>query len=73
MVEGGFSQTTPAPNGFGKWVELASKRFNSRNLTPRHGSFMAAILCDKFGVKSSLNGNSVMLSFPTNTLPAAEN
>jgi hypothetical protein len=72
MVEGGFSQTTPAPHGFGKWVEVASKRFNSRNLTSRHGSFMAAILCEEFGVESSLEGNSVILTFPTNTRPATQ-
>jgi hypothetical protein len=70
-VEGGFSQTNPAPGGFGKWVEGASNRFNSRKLTSRHGSFVAAILCQEFGVKSSLKGNSVMLTFPTSTRSAA--
>ena len=72
-VEGGFSETSPAPNGFGKWVEDTSKRFNSQNLTSRHGSFMAAILCAEFAVQSSLKGNSVMLTFPTNTRPATQN
>jgi hypothetical protein len=70
-VDGGFSETNPAPDGFGKWVEVASKRFNSRNLSPRHGSFMAAILCEEYGVRSALRGKSIVLTFPTDTRPGA--
>jgi hypothetical protein len=69
-VEGGFSETNPALNGFGKWVEVASRRFNSRNLSPRHGSFVAAILCEEYGVNSTLRGKSVLLTFPTDSRPA---
>jgi len=72
-VEGGFSETIPAPRGFGKWVEVTSKCFNSRNLTSRHGSFMAAILCEEFEVESALDGNSVVLTFPANTRSATRN
>lgn len=72
-VKGGFSETTPSPVGFGKWVEVTSRRFNSQNLTSRHGSFMAAILREEFGVESGLEDNSVVLTFPTDTRPATNN
>src|SRR5467141_4177666 len=57
-VPGGFRQDDPPPGGFGEWVQNASLTLNSRKLTPRHGSFMAAILCDEARVKPSLDGNA---------------
>jgi hypothetical protein len=63
-VDGGFSQDAPPDGGFGEWVETESPRFNSRKLTPRHGSFMAAILCEEFGVQSANHGKKVVLTFP---------
>jgi hypothetical protein len=63
-VKGGFKQDDPPSGGFGEWVQNQSERLNSNKLTPRHGSFMAAILCDESGVKSSLDGNAVILQFP---------
>lgn len=63
-VYGGFKQDDPPSGGFGEWVRNESPRLNSRKLTPRHGSFMAAILCDEAGVKWSLEGNAVVLHFP---------
>jgi hypothetical protein len=63
-VKGGFSEDNPIKDGFGEWVRDASSRLNSRTLSPRHGSFMAAILCSEAGVKSTLDGNPVVLQFP---------
>lgn len=63
-VDGGFSQDAAPLEGFGKWVEMASKNANSRKLSPRHGSFMAAILCKEFGVRSTHQGHKVVLTFP---------
>jgi hypothetical protein len=63
-VTGGFKMDDPPPAGFGAWVESTSARLNSMKLTPRHGSFIAAILCDEAGVKSWLDGNAVWLRFP---------
>jgi hypothetical protein len=63
-VMGGFSEDDPIKGGFGEWVRDASSRLNSRTLSPRHGSFMAAILCSEAEVESSLDGNAVVLQFP---------
>lgn len=63
-VKGGFKMDDPPVGGFGEWLQNESERLNSRKLTPRHASFVAAILCAEAGVKSSLDGNSVVLRFP---------
>jgi len=42
-VRGGFSMTNPPLGGFGEWIERNSSQYG-RSLTPRHGSFVAAIL-----------------------------
>jgi len=63
-VYGGFSQDNPTAGGFGEWVERESARLNSRGLSPRHGSFIAAILCAEADVRSELEGNTVVLHFP---------
>ncbi len=63
-VVGGFKEDDPPPGGFGAWVQQKSAHLNSRKLTPRHGSFMAAVLCFGAGVRSTIHGNSVILHFP---------
>ena len=64
-VKGGFSMTDPPQGGFGEWVKDNSSKYG-RKLTPRHGSFIAAILVSEGYIRSSLRGNSVMLHFPKN-------
>ena len=63
-VYGGFQAHNPPVGGFGEWVQIESSGRNSRKLTARHGSFMAAILCKEAGVNSSLEGNAIVLHFP---------
>ena len=63
-VRGGFKMDDPPKGGFGLWVQENSARVNSRRLSARHGSFMAAILCQEAGVVSSLKGTAVWLQFP---------
>ena len=64
-VGGGFKEDDPPSGGFGEWLQNESSKLNSgKKLTPRHGSFVAAILCDEAGVTSSLDGNAVVLYFP---------
>jgi hypothetical protein len=63
-VKGGFKEDDPSSGGFGEWVQSTSAKSNSRKLTPRHASFMAAILCHEAGVESWLDGNAVWLRFP---------
>jgi hypothetical protein len=62
-VRGGFSMTRPTPGGFGEWVQNESKILNSASLTPRHGSFIAAILQKEGYLRSVLAGNAVILKF----------
>ena len=62
-VKGGFSMTNPIPGGFGQWVESNSKALNATPLTPRHGSFIAAILREMGYLQSRLDGNAVILKF----------
>ncbi len=63
-VYGGFKQDNPQLGGFGDWLQQESSKLNSRKLYPRHGSFVAAILCAEAGVKSGWEGNAVVLYFP---------
>ena len=63
-VEGGFSITNSPRGGFGYWVAENSSELNGIRLTPRHASFIAAILAHEGFITSSLDGNSVMLHFP---------
>jgi hypothetical protein len=63
-VYGGFKEDDPPSGGFGEWVQNESPRLNSKKLTPRHGSFIAAILCREAGVIPKLDGNAVVLLFP---------
>jgi len=62
-VKGGFSMTNPPSGGFGEWVNNNSSKYG-RKLTPRHGSFISAILVSEGYIKNSLSGNSVLLHFP---------
>ena len=62
-IAGGFSMTDPTPDGLGQWVEENSKRLNGLSLTPRHASFIAAILVHEGLITSSLKGNAVFLHF----------
>jgi hypothetical protein len=64
-VAGGFNVTDPTPGGFGQWVEENSRRLNGIGLTPRHASFIAAILAHENQITSSLKGNAVYLHFTT--------
>lgn len=62
-IMGGFSMDNPPADGFGAWVQDRSKTLNKTALTPRHGSFIAAILREVGVLRCSLNGNAVILKF----------
>ena len=62
-VKGGFSMTNPTSGGFGQWVETNSKALNAIPLTPRHGSFIVAILREMGYLQCRLDGNAVILKF----------
>ena len=62
-IPGGFSMTDPTPGGLGEWVRDNSARLNPVRLTPRHASFIAAILVHEGFIISSLKGNAVCLHF----------
>jgi hypothetical protein len=64
QVVGGFREDAAPPGSFGEWVDRSSSLLNSRKLTPRHGSFMAAILCAECGVQPSVKGKKIVLEFP---------
>ena len=61
-IPGGFSMTNPTPGGLGIWIEGNSKDLNPVKLTPRHGSFIAAIMHHEgFLEKVWQEGKAVML------------
>lgn len=62
-VRGGFNMTNPTTGGLGEWIKRNSSKYG-RSLTPRHGSFVAAILVHEGYISSSLQGNAIMLHFP---------
>ncbi len=62
-IPGGFSMTDPTPSGLGEWVQNNSPKLNTDSLTPRHVSFIAAILVNEGFITSSLKGNAVYLHF----------
>lgn len=62
-LPGGFNMTDPTPGGFGQWEQENSQELNSVRLTPRHASFIAAILAHEDLITSSLRGNAVYLHF----------
>lgn len=54
----------PPADGFGAWVQTNSRTLNDGQvLTPRHASFIAAILRDAGWLNCQLDGLSVMLNF----------
>jgi hypothetical protein len=55
----------PPADGFGKWVQDNSELLNGRHLTPRHASFIAAILRNEEYLNCRLDGNAVLLDFHT--------
>jgi hypothetical protein len=57
-VIGGFNMTDPPSGGVGEWVAN-----NHRPLTPRHASFIAAILVGEGYCTHFHNGTAVMLRF----------
>ena len=63
-IKSGFKEDDPPRGGFGEWVQNNSRTINHRGLTPRHGSFMAAILCHEAKVTSRVSGMAVWLRFP---------
>jgi len=62
-VRGGFSMTNPIPGGFGEWVMNKSKSLDTTPLSPRHGSFLAAVLREMGYLDCYLDGNAVILKF----------
>jgi len=62
-VAGGFSTTNPPAGGFGAWVQEHSLEFNGSKLTPRHASFVAAVLVHEGVARHSLKGSAVYLHF----------
>jgi hypothetical protein len=62
-IRGGFKMDDPPPDGFGKWVQDHSARLNGQSLTPRHASFIAAILRQEGYLNCRLDGNAVILDF----------
>ena len=62
-IPGGFSMTDPSPSGFGAWVRDKSRQLNARALTPRHASFIAALLRDAGWLQCHYEGPTVWLEF----------
>ncbi len=62
-IPGGFSMTDPTPSGLGEWVKENSKKLNGISLTPRHASFISAVLVHEGLTTSSLKGNAIILHF----------
>lgn len=58
-VYGGFSMTEPTPGGVGEYL-----RNLGNSLTPRHASFLCAILQHEGLATCTLQGNAVIVSFP---------
>lgn len=62
-IPGGFSMTTPTQGGLGEWIQNNSPSLNVVCLTPRHASFISAIMVNEGLITSSLRGNAVYLNF----------
>ena len=61
-IVGGFSMTDPPTGGLGWWVQNNSGKYGNK-LTPRHASFIAAILVAK-GYCTSRQSHGILLTFP---------
>ena len=57
-VMGGFSMTDPTPGGVGEFLAQ-----QSGNLTPRHASFLCAVLQEEGLVTCTLRGLAVVITF----------
>lgn len=57
-VRGGFSMTDPIPGGVGEYLAGLSN-----SLTPRHASFLCAVLRHEVLVNCELDGNAVVVAF----------
>lgn len=57
-IMGGFSMTNPKPGGLGEFLSSLG-----HNLTPRHASFLCAVLQHLGYVQCSLEGNAVIVQF----------
>lgn len=62
-IRGGFKMDNPPAYSFGKWVQDNSDLLNGRQLSPRHASFIAAILRNEGYLNCRLDGNAVILDF----------
>lgn len=62
-ILGGFTMDNPPVNSFGEWIENNSALLNGRRLTPRHASFIAAILRDERYLNCRLDRNAIILEF----------
>ena len=57
-VRGGFSMTDPTSGGVGEFLAA-----QDTNLTPRHASFVCAVLQNENYAQCSLDGNAVVITF----------
>ena len=57
-ARGGFSMTNPTPGGVGEYLANLGNP-----LTPRHASFLCAVLHHEGLVEYSLDGNAVVVTF----------
>ena len=57
-VRGGFSMTTPMPGGVGEFLQR-----QGGGLTPRHASFLCAVLNHEGLANCTLDGNAVVVAF----------
>lgn len=62
IVPGGFSTTNPIPGGVGEYLSHQT----IQPLTPRHGSFICAILRHENFVTCRTEGNTIMVHFLRN-------
>lgn len=63
-IPGGFNMTIPTPGGLGIWVKNNSKCMNPKRLSPKHASFIAAILVNEGYITSSFDRTAIILHFP---------
>ena len=57
-VRGGFSMTDPTPGGVGEFLQQMGD-----GLTPRHASFLCAVLGHEGYASCRLDGNAVVVEF----------
>lgn len=62
-IPGGFNMTSPTSAGLGEWIQNNSSKLNPVRLSPKHASFIAAVLVNEGYITSSLKGNAVYLHF----------